>query len=56
MAAAFGKSIAPPMSGGGSSFRYNLHLVSALPLAGTPVERVSPRRFEGCMLRAVSKR
>jgi L-alanine-DL-glutamate epimerase-like enolase superfamily enzyme len=34
MAAAFGKSIVPHMSGGGLGFLYNLHLVSVLPNAG----------------------
>ena len=34
MAAAFGKSIVPHMSGGGLGFLYNIHLVSVLPNAG----------------------
>jgi L-alanine-DL-glutamate epimerase-like enolase superfamily enzyme len=34
MAAAFGKSIVPHMSGGGLGFVYNSHLVSVLPNAG----------------------
>ena len=34
MAAAFGKSIVPHMSGGGLGFLYNSHLVSVLPNAG----------------------
>jgi L-alanine-DL-glutamate epimerase-like enolase superfamily enzyme len=34
MAAAFGKSIIPHMSGGGLGFLYNIHLVSVLPNAG----------------------
>ena len=34
MAAAFGKSIVPHMSGGGLGFLYNCHLVSVLPNAG----------------------
>ena len=34
MAAAFGKSIVPHMSGGGLGFLYNIHFVSALPNAG----------------------
>ncbi|NLH75011.1 MAG: hypothetical protein GX456_18340 [Verrucomicrobia bacterium] len=34
MAAAFGKTIVPHMSGGGLGFLYNLHLVSVLPNAG----------------------
>jgi len=34
MAAAYGKSIVPHMSGGGLGFLYNLHLVSVLPNAG----------------------
>ncbi|MCP5524787.1 MAG: mandelate racemase/muconate lactonizing enzyme family protein [Verrucomicrobiales bacterium] len=34
MAAAFGKSIVPHMSGGGLGFLYNVHLVSVLPNAG----------------------
>jgi L-alanine-DL-glutamate epimerase-like enolase superfamily enzyme len=34
MAAAFGKSIVPHMSGGGLGFLYNSHLVSILPNAG----------------------
>jgi L-alanine-DL-glutamate epimerase-like enolase superfamily enzyme len=34
MAAAFGKSIVPHMSGGGLGFLYNIHLVSILPNAG----------------------
>ncbi len=34
MAAAFGKTIVPHMSGGGLGFLYNIHLVSALPNAG----------------------
>ncbi len=34
MAAAYGKSIVPHMSGGGLGFLYNIHLVSVLPNAG----------------------
>lgn len=34
MAAAFGKSVVPHMSGGGLGFLYNIHLVSVLPNAG----------------------
>jgi L-alanine-DL-glutamate epimerase-like enolase superfamily enzyme len=34
MAAAFGKTIVPHMSGGGLGFLYNIHLVSVLPNAG----------------------
>jgi L-alanine-DL-glutamate epimerase-like enolase superfamily enzyme len=34
MAAAFGKTIVPHMSGGGLGFLYNVHLVSVLPNAG----------------------
>jgi L-alanine-DL-glutamate epimerase-like enolase superfamily enzyme len=34
MAAAFGKSIVPHMSGGGLGYLYNCHLVSVLPNAG----------------------
>ncbi len=34
MAAAFGRSIVPHMSGGGLGFLYNCHLVSVLPNAG----------------------
>jgi len=34
MAAAFGKSIVPHMSGGGLGFLYNIHFVSAVPNAG----------------------
>jgi L-alanine-DL-glutamate epimerase-like enolase superfamily enzyme len=34
MAAAFGKTIIPHMSGGGLGFLYNIHLVSVLPNAG----------------------
>lgn len=34
MAAVFGKSIVPHMSGGGLGFLYNVHLVSVLPNAG----------------------
>ena len=34
MAAAFGKSIVPHMSGGGLGLLYNIHLVSVLPNAG----------------------
>jgi L-alanine-DL-glutamate epimerase-like enolase superfamily enzyme len=34
MAAAFGKTIVPHMSGGGLGFLYNCHLVSVLPNAG----------------------
>jgi L-alanine-DL-glutamate epimerase-like enolase superfamily enzyme len=34
MAAAFGKTIVPHMSGGGLGFLYNSHLVSVLPNAG----------------------
>ncbi|MHC1767336.1 MAG: mandelate racemase/muconate lactonizing enzyme family protein [Verrucomicrobiia bacterium] len=34
MAATFGKSIVPHMSGGGLGFLYNIHLVSVLPNAG----------------------
>jgi L-alanine-DL-glutamate epimerase-like enolase superfamily enzyme len=34
MAAAFGKSIVPHMSGGGLGFLYYTHLVSVLPNAG----------------------
>src|SRR5512140_616933 len=34
MAAAFGKSIVPHMSGGGLGYLYNIHFVSAVPNAG----------------------
>ena len=34
MAAAFGKTIVPHMSGGGLGFLYNIHFVSAVPNAG----------------------
>ncbi len=34
MAAAFGKTITPHMSGGGLGFLYNIHFVSAVPNAG----------------------
>ncbi|MBL9136459.1 MAG: mandelate racemase/muconate lactonizing enzyme family protein [Verrucomicrobiales bacterium] len=49
MAAAFGKSIVPHMSGGGLGFLYNIHLVSALPNAGAHHEFKglnTPVRFE----------
>jgi L-alanine-DL-glutamate epimerase-like enolase superfamily enzyme len=49
MAAAFGKSIVPHMSGGGLGFLYNIHLVSVLPNAGAHHEFKglgSPVRFE----------
>jgi L-alanine-DL-glutamate epimerase-like enolase superfamily enzyme len=34
MAAAFGKTIIPHMSGGGLGYLYNIHFVSAVPNAG----------------------
>jgi L-alanine-DL-glutamate epimerase-like enolase superfamily enzyme len=34
MAAAFGKSVVPHMSGGGLGYLYNIHFVSAVPNAG----------------------
>lgn len=49
MAAAFGKTIVPHMSGGGLGFFYNVQLVSALPNAGAHHEFKSFRthvRFE----------
>jgi L-alanine-DL-glutamate epimerase-like enolase superfamily enzyme len=59
MAAAFGKTIIPHMSGGGLGFLYNIHLVSVLPNAGAhhefkglgthvPFEcRTSPLKVQG---------
>jgi L-alanine-DL-glutamate epimerase-like enolase superfamily enzyme len=49
MAAAFGKSIVPHMSGGGLGFVYNIHLVSVLPNAAAHHEFKgldTPVRFE----------